>query len=86
MAVNRAMMENVRESIQQNAAKAASPFTATTGDKAKTIIREMLAGHKIIYRRVGYNQAASTDGEVLIDESFLRALNQIGITREMLEK
>jgi|GEM_PF-807422 len=84
MAAAMAMSQAATEKAMENMGKIMSPFTAATGDKAKAIIREMLAGNRIIYRTVGLNQAASTEGEVLIDGSFARALSQIGITRDML--
>lgn len=85
IAASQAIMKGAQESSREYIAKTLSPFTAATGDKAKTIIREMLAGRKMIYRSVGYNQAASSEGEVLIDDSFIKAVSQIGITRGMLE-
>jgi hypothetical protein len=78
------MMKNAQGNMQDSIRKQMSPFTAATGEKAKAIIREMLSGKKIIYRTVGINQAASTEGEVLIDESFARAIKQIGITKDVL--
>jgi hypothetical protein len=68
----------------QNVTKIMSPYTATTGDKAKRILKEMLAGKTVKYRTVGINQAASTTGEVVIDASFVEALRQIGIKPENL--
>ncbi|MEL1220074.1 hypothetical protein TVA88_13295 [Aeromonas hydrophila] len=59
--------------------KIMSPFTSTTGDKAKTILAEMLRGQKLIYRTVGLNQAASSTGEVLLDNSLKASLSQCGI-------
>lgn len=72
---------NMSSIITQNM----SPFTASTGDKAKDIIREMLSGREMIYRTVGYNQAASTEGHIIIDSSFRESLRQIGITEDMLK-
>ncbi len=68
----------------QNVTKIMSPYTATTGDKAKRILKEMLTGKTVKYRTVGMNQAASTTGEVVIDASFVEALRQIGIKPENL--
>ena len=76
--------EQIQENIQESMAKNMSPFTAATGDKAKAIIKEMLAGKKMIYRSVGFNQPASLDGECPLDESFHEAMRQIGITQDLL--
>ena len=57
-----------------------SPFTSTTGDKAHSILAEMLSGQKLIYRTIGLNQAASSTGEVLLDNSLKESLSQCGIT------
>lgn len=65
-------------------AKSMSPYTVATGDKAKSIIKEMLSGRVIKFRTVGFNQAASTTGEMSIDQSFIDALREIGITPESL--
>jgi len=58
---------------------AASPFTATTGDKANEILKQMIHGKILGYRTIGINQAASTTGEVPIDASFIVGLKAIGI-------
>ena len=65
----------------KNMTKTLSPYTATTGDKAWTILNEMLKGKKMIYRTIGINQAASTTGEVLLDESLLQSLKECGIVK-----
>lgn len=70
---------NTYEAAMNNATQAMSPFTSTTGDKAKTILAEMLRGQKLIYRTVGLNQAASSTGEVLLDNSLKASLSQCGI-------
>lgn len=77
-------MAQMQKGVIESMAKNMSPFTATTGDKAKAIIKEMFAGKRMIYRSVGFNQPGSTEGECLIDESFFKAMSQIGITQEML--
>ena len=56
-----------------------SPYTVTGGDKAKKILKQMLAGKNLKYRTVGINQAASTTGEAVIDPSLIEALRLIGI-------
>jgi hypothetical protein len=52
-----------------------SPYTVATGDKAKSILKEMLSGKELKYRTVGLNQAASTIGSFNLDESLQVALN-----------
>ena len=69
------------ETMMNNMMKTLSPYTATTGDKAWTILNEMLKGKKMIYRTIGINQAASTTGEVLLDESLLQSLRECGIVK-----
>lgn len=78
------LVEKTTAQAMNNAAKMMSPYTAATGDKAKSIIKEMLAGKVVKYRTVGFNQAASTTGEVNIDESFAQSLREIGIAPESL--
>lgn len=70
---------NVQEDIASGMSKLMSPFTATTGNKARQIIKQMAAGRTVIFRSIGVNQAASTTGQVKIDASFSDALKQIGI-------
>lgn len=72
--------ETTYKTAINNATKAMSPFTATSGDKAHKILIEMINGNKLIYRTVGLNQAASSTGEVLLDNSFKTALSQCGIS------
>ncbi len=75
---------NAQAKMMENMTKSMSPYTATTGQKAKSIIKEILKGKVMIYRTIGFNQAASTTGEVRIDDSFKSSLQEIGITPEML--
>ena len=65
----------------KNMTKTLSPYTATTGKKAWTILNEMLNGEKMIYRTVGLNQAASTTGEILLDKSLLKSLKECRIVK-----
>jgi hypothetical protein len=65
--------------VMTGMSKIMSPFTATTGDKAEQILKQMVHGTLVRYRTIGVNQAASTTGEIKIDESFLEALKRIGI-------
>lgn len=70
----------VPQEMMASMSKMLSPYTATTGKKARDIIKEMAAGKVIRYRTVGLNQAASTTGEVQIDASFIEAIQSIGIS------
>lgn len=80
------LMENQSDYIQEiqkksmeNVTKIMSPYTTTTGKKEKAILKEIISGKIIKYRTVGLNQAASTTGEVIIDDSFTQSLKEIGI-------
>lgn len=73
------IVENAYKSAMEATARSMSPFTAATGEKARSILREMRAGKMVIYRTVGLNQAASTTGEYALDKSLETALNQCGI-------
>lgn len=70
--------------MMANMSKILSPYTAATGEKAKSIIKQMLSGKIIKYRTVGLNQAASTTGEVAVDQSLVESLQSIGINPEEL--
>lgn len=74
-----AVAEEMQTKMMENLTKTLSPFTATSGEKAKTILKEMISGDVIKCRTVGMNQATSITGEVYIDDSFLSALQKIGI-------
>jgi len=60
-----------------------SPFTVATGDKAKTILNEMLNGKVLIYRTLGFGPmvpaTAATTGEFLLDGSLQAALDKCQI-------
>jgi hypothetical protein len=73
------VVENAYKTAMEATARSMSPFTAATGEKARSILREMRAGKTVIYRTVGLNQAASTTGEYALDKSLETALNQCGI-------
>ena len=55
-----------------------SPYTATTGEKAKKILNEMLNGKILKYRSISFNIQGTT-GKYELDESFKNALKQCGI-------
>lgn len=56
-----------------------SPFTATGGDKAQQIIKELVRGKTLRFRTIGVNSAASSTGWAALDESFLSGLKSLGI-------
>ena len=60
-------------------ARATSPFTAVSGEKAKSILRQMLAGKNIKYRKLALGDNNSTTGETPVDASLPAALLSIGI-------
>ncbi|MEE3637046.1 hypothetical protein UIA24_22725 [Pseudomonas sp. AL 58] len=74
-----AIVKNAQAQAMTNMAQVMSPYTVTGGDKAKKILKQMLAGHVLKFRTVGINQAASTTGEVEIDQSLAQSLMLIGI-------
>lgn len=74
-----AIVKSAQDQAMTSTAQLMSPYTVAGGDKAKAIIKQMLAGKTIKYRTVGINQAASTTGEALIDPSFAQSLRLIGI-------
>ncbi|MFT3963724.1 hypothetical protein [Propionivibrio sp.] len=78
------MIQKTQNQVMGNVAKIMSPYTAATGEKAKAIIKEMIRGRVIKYRTIGFNQAASSTGEVQIDDSFFSSLRGIGIAPERL--
>lgn len=74
-----AMVKQAQDQALLNATQMMSPYTVAGGDKARTILKQMLAGQKLKYRTVGINQAASTTGEVLLDRTLADALRTIGV-------
>jgi hypothetical protein len=72
-------VQRAQSQAMEATTKMMSPYTAATGEKAKSIIKEMLSGKVLRYRIVGMNQAGSTTGEVVIDKSFADSLATIGI-------
>lgn len=67
------------KTAMESTARTMSPFTAATGDKARSILSQMRSGRSMIYRTIGLNQAASTTGEYALDQSLEIALQQCGI-------
>jgi hypothetical protein len=73
------LIASTYKTAMEGAARSMSPFTAATGEKARSILAQMRAGHSMIYRTVGLNQAASSTGEYAIDQSLETALSECGI-------
>jgi hypothetical protein len=78
-----ALVVNSYKAAMSSTGKILSPYTATTGDKAKAIVKEMLKGNTLIYRTLGFSQVptlgGSTTGEFLLDKSLEAALNKCQI-------
>ncbi|GFM49001.1 hypothetical protein OH708_07430 [Pseudomonas capsici] len=74
-----AIVKNAQDQAMISAAQMMSPYTIAGGDKAKKILKQMLAGKVLKYRTVGLNQAASTTGEAVIDPSLAESLRLVGI-------
>lgn len=78
------LIKKTQTQAMENVYKMMSPYTVTGGDKAKSILRQMLAGQVLKFRTVGINQAASTTGEVVLDESLAQSLRLIGVDPKAL--
>ncbi|MNJ28728.1 hypothetical protein D3C77_232750 [compost metagenome] len=74
-----AIVKSAQDQAMMNVTQLMSPYTVAGGDKAKTILKQMLSGKNLKYRTVGINQAASTTGEVVIDPTLAQSLRLIGI-------
>lgn len=78
-----ALVVNSYKAAMNSTGKMLSPYTATTGDKAKAIVKEMLQGKTLIYRTLGFsnvsNYGGGTTGEFLLDGSLQTALNKCKI-------
>jgi hypothetical protein len=73
------IVANAYKTAMESTARSMSPFTAATGEKARSILNQMRSGRSLIYRTIGLNQAASTTGEYALDHSLEAALRQCGI-------
>ncbi|KII30077.1 hypothetical protein [Pseudomonas fluorescens] len=73
------LIKKTQAQAMENAYKMMSPYTITGGAKAKAILKQMVTGQTLKFRTVGINQAASTTGEVILDESLSQSLKVIGI-------
>ena len=56
------------------------PYTVATGEKARAILQEMVAGRLLWYRVLGLNQKVTNAGWFPLDVSFRRALARCGIS------
>lgn len=63
---------------QKMVAASMSPFTVTSGEKAESILKQMLNGRVLRYRSVAMGQAYPA-GEIPIDASFKEELLKIGV-------
>lgn len=79
-----ALLKQTQDQTMLNVTQMMSPYTVTGGEKAKKILKQMLAGQTLKYRTVGINQAASTTGEAVIDPTLTESLRAIGINPESL--
>lgn len=79
-----ALVKQAQDQAMLNVTQLMSPYTVTGGEKAKKILKQMLAGQTLKYRTVGINQAASTTGETVIDPTLSESLRIIGIAPESL--
>jgi hypothetical protein len=78
-----ALVVNSYKAAMSSTGKMLSPYTATTGDKAKAIVKEMLKGNVLIYRTLGFSQipnyGGGTTGEFILNGSLQTALNKCQI-------
>lgn len=77
---NKILQSNIDE-MMANVQKISSPFTATSGDKARLIIDQMKKGKLLKMRVIGFgtNSVSSNSGEYLLGEKFVDALNRCNI-------
>lgn len=75
-----AMQKSMNEAME-NVQKISSPYTATTGEKAKQIVSQLRHGSVLKLRIMGFgaNSVASTTGEYKLGEGFRNALTKCGI-------
>ncbi|EHK1074262.1 TPA: hypothetical protein NKV10_002248 [Vibrio parahaemolyticus] len=73
------IVKSAIETSKQTTNQMLQPYTATTGDKARSILNEMLQGKTIIYRSEGVTNSGTT-GKYELDESLKAALKQCKIS------
>lgn len=72
------IVKSAIETSKQTTNQMFQPYTATTGDKARAILNEMLRGKTIIYRSEGVTNSGTT-GKYELDESLAAAMKSCGI-------
>ncbi len=72
--VSRKAFESTYKLAMESTARILSIYTAATGDKAQKILKEMLSGEKIKYRKVGLNYGSTKTNEQYLDNSLHDAL------------
>lgn len=73
------LIESAYKTTMQQTTKLMSPYTAATGNKAKSIINEMLNGKTLIYRTKGFMGTPSSTGQYTLDASLAKAMLKCGI-------
>lgn len=71
---NKALIEKTFSAQQKLTSQMLSTYTAATGEKAKSILEEMLAGKMLITQTAGMPGVKSTVGEAILNESLKMAL------------
>lgn len=71
-------MRRSAEAMSATMTRSASPYTATTGEKARDILNQLRSGARLIYRTTGAN-ASSTTGEAPLGPEFIQALQECGL-------
>lgn len=78
----RKMISDAYDNASKYSQAVASPITASTGEKAKALLEQLKQGRKLIYQAGIFPNMPvmkSTVGEVVINESFKKALEQCNI-------
>lgn len=70
---------NTYNNMTKSISKSMSPYTATTGEKAQSLLAQMKTGERAIFRVVSMNNTSAQTGSVPLDESFHQALKDCEI-------
>jgi hypothetical protein len=73
------VIENAYKASIAQTTKLMSPYTGATGEKAKSIINEMLNGKTLIYRTMGFMGTPSNTGQYTLDTSLAKAMSECEI-------
>jgi len=75
--IDQEVLQSTMKSSIENMQKIMSPFTATSGEKAQMIIKQMKSGSILKMRIIGHgtNSLQSTSGEYRLDEQLVTSLN-----------